>query len=164
MPNLKTDRANLFWLEDRQSTARAELDFAQRIGAAVYLSPTPDQLQVEAEERLGNSLTPEALRDFRVGFVIDIMIPGLLSLAALNRPDLTTNGGRNAGYIFVDQILRAKDSPFRECPVCLLSERQLDSQLKSDIAYTNQRGGPAILFVRKFSPDFSEFQAFIRSL
>jgi hypothetical protein len=167
MPKFVNDRPNLLWLEDRESTARAEIEYAKRHQFQVHLYADPREMMAVLGEEFGDPANPDRLSAYRIAFIIDLMLAGLLDLRTLGvEGNSETNGGMNAGYVFADRVLRREGSPFSKLPICLLSERTMDRNLAEDLEYLRKReGSGTIEFVKKFeSSSFLKFQVFLRSL
>jgi hypothetical protein len=165
------NKANLLWLEDRESTASKELGEAKRLGCQVQVRADPREIMGLLEEELGCDCDPKRLEELRIVFVIDVMIAGLNDLSSLGIKHSETHGGLNGGYVFVDRILRAETSPYRYRPVFFLSERQLTPDLKEDLQYLcdrTDRDGTRhgrVEYLRKFdSKELNRFKLFLESI
>jgi hypothetical protein len=163
------DRPNLIWLEDLESTAVVELGEAKRVGA-VHVRANPVEIVALLEEVLGATPEPEEIAKFRMAFIIDVMIAGLLDLSQLGVRQSETNGGLNGGYVFTDRVLRDANSHYRFLPVAFLSERELDKDLVEDLDYLRDRrdddGSPhgAIHYFQKGSKGLAQFKTFLNTL
>jgi hypothetical protein len=165
------DRANLLWLEDRDTTARTEIGEARKLGYEIHVRGQPIEIVALLTEELGLDCKPEQLDELRIAFVVDVMITGLFDLSSLGIPYSDTSGGLNGGYVFVDRYLRAKDSPYRQRPVCFLSERELTTDLEGDLdvlrnkADSNGKKHGSVEYIRKFnSAELERFQKFLGTL
>jgi len=148
-------------LEDREATITYFAKQARNAGCEPEIFGTPGELASYLEERFGDPPDSGKLARVRLGFIVDLMILGVVDLGAIGMPQVSTRGGVHAGYVFVDRFLRDARSDYRGFPVCFLTERPLTSDLDQDITALQNRNHGFLTIVNKYSEEdrgkFGEF-------
>ena len=117
------------------------------------------------DEEFGSKPNPDRLRTVRLGFVIDLMLLGVLDLALIGISDAPTRGGVRAGYVFVDRYLRDEKHGYASVPVCMLTERTPTPDLDEDIQRLKDRQQGPIMLANKYrQADPERFDQFVNSL
>lgn len=155
----------ILWLEDRVPTIAYFANRAKACGGTVELFGTPSELVSYLDEEFGPKPSPERLRAVRLGFVVDLMLLGVLDLASIGIYDAPTRGGVRAGYVFIDRYLRDDQYGYADVPVCMLTERTPTPDLEEDIQKLKDRKQGPIMLANKYrQADRECFDQFINSL
>ena len=153
----------LIWLEEREHTVSFEKNIAKRKGFDWKIAADPTSLIHWINQTFHNEI--DVINCSRLGFVIDLMIHGYDHFEDVNIFDAPTNAGIDAGLIFVDRYLRSNQGAlFFDIPICILTDREIDSDLEENVKYLREdRGGATIFLVRKLAPDnlFEEFLSYL---
>jgi hypothetical protein len=151
----------LFWVEDRPDTVNLQERVLKKAGIKYYMFGTP----VELMGVLDDVLQAISLDRIRIGFVIDLMLFGVNDLRSFNIDDAPTGNGIHAGYVFADRVLRSPSSRFLQKPICFLTERMLDQQLRDDVGKLEKRGGAHVDLMQKFKDEeLPKFQEFLKRI
>jgi hypothetical protein len=151
----------LFWVEDREDTVVSQRLIVRQSGIKHYIFGTPAELMSVLDETIQGK---DADR-LRIGFAIDLMLFGVVDLRSFDIDDAPTGNGVHAGYVFADRILRATSSRFLKKPICFLTERMLDQQLRDDVDRLGKRGGAAIDLVQKYKDaELDKFTEFLKRI
>jgi hypothetical protein len=148
----------LFWIEDRRDTVTTQISIVREAQLPYKMYGTPSELMAALED------VPQ-IKSLCKGFLIDVMLFGVADLRSIGIYDAPTRNGVHAGYVFVDRVLRAKQSEFADKPVCFLTERQLDTAFMQDVENLRTRGGGRIEVVQKYKDsELEKFRKFLAEL
>jgi hypothetical protein len=157
----------LFWLEDQASSAVPFITLARAAGCRPFVRATPEELVALLDSSFGSPVDPKKLATFRLGFVIDLRIYGVLDLRRVGIDNVPTRGGYDVGYKFVECYLLDPKHGYSNCPICFLTERDLTSELRSDIDSLGKNVQPQRKFIivnKKLNKDRDKFAEFLNSL
>jgi hypothetical protein len=150
----------IFWVEDRPDTVAVQTKDLTKANIKYYMFGTPSELVSTLDEVLEG----KDVDSLRIAFVIDIMLFGILDFRSLGIQDAPTRNGLHAGYVFADRFFRSKESRYLRKPICFLTEREVDSELKQDVEKLATKGGE-VSIVRKYVDDeLAKFRKFIGGL
>jgi hypothetical protein len=134
----------LFWIEDRPDTVLLQEEVLKNANVKYYMFGTP----VELMGVLDDVMPDTNLDRLRFAFIIDLMLFGVNDLRSFSIDDAPTGNGIHAGYVFADRVLRAHNSRYLQKPICFLTERMLDQQLKDDVHKLEQKSGLTSILCR----------------
>lgn len=146
----------IIWLEDRESTIRLLKKKLTNMGEIqLEILSSPGAYKAFLEEKY-----PEGLKGKRKPLLlIDIMLHGVRDLSSIGIKNAPTLNGKHAGYVFADRFLCSKESLWRGCQICFVTERDIDSDLLSDINRLKKKSGTSVEILAKYSDsDFQKFQ------
>jgi hypothetical protein len=150
----------IFWVEDRPDTVEVQVKDLKNANIQFYMFGTPSEL-VSA---LNDELEGKNVDNLRLAFVIDIMLFGVLDLRTLGILDAPTSNGLHAGYVFADRFFRSKESRYIKKPICFLTEREIDRELKQDVETLATKGGDVHIVRKYVDEELVKFRQFIKTL
>lgn len=143
----------ILWLEDRETTALSYISELDRSGLASHLVGTIQEFATFLEDGADiNDLV----------FVIDIMLPGVNDLNAINVSNAPTGSGNRAGQVLVDRFLRNRDSQYRMRPVLFLTERTIEPELREEVEALARSGAGPVAILQKYVDE--DLMAFVPKL
>jgi hypothetical protein len=95
-------------------------------------------------------------------FIIDIMLPGVNDLNAINVSNAPTGSGNRAGQVLVDRYLRSRESRFRMRPVLFLTERTIEPELREEVEALARDGAGPVAILQKYVDE--DLMAFVPKL
>jgi len=96
------------------------------------------------------------------GFVLDMHIPGIRTLAEINMPTVETSDGEAVGLAVAEKYLWRSSSRYRDVPVVLLTGYDMQARIRARINKLRSNGKDVVA-LRKGS-DLSLFEKFVARL
>jgi len=149
----------IIWLEDRESTIRLLRNRLTGMGnIKLEILSSPGAYKVFLEEQYPNGLDEKR----KPLLLIDIMLHGVRDLSSIGIKNAPTLNGKHAGYVFADRFLCAKNSPWKGCRICFVTERDIDQDLISDIEQLQSKTDAPVEILAKYDDnDFKKFQRIV---
>jgi hypothetical protein len=143
----------LFWLEDRKDLVIGSYEIvAKKLGFKRAMRQTFGELKQILDEK-----RPLIEHTY---FVLDVLLAGQRNLASIGLPDVDTGEGTTAGIKFAEHFLLSANSPYQKCPICFLTELEVDESIQERIR--SLRPEPPIFWIRKHRRDgVEEFERFL---
>jgi len=125
----------IVWVEDRPDTIATQKGFLESRGFEVKF--------VATSNRLADILKKE--KDRIVLIIMDVMLFGVQSLKAIGKPDISTEGGYEAGWVLAKVFLR---EDYKDIPLLIVSARPFNDECKDKI---EDLGGAWVEYIEKGS-------------
>ena len=117
----------ILWIEDNPATTSTQMEEARTLGFKVEVRYMPAAIQQVLETKPVH------------GIVVDIMLYGVNNLDNIKIAYSDTNGGKDAGWVLLEKLIWAKESPYRQIPTVILSARPYDDYQQSQLKGVCQR-------------------------
>jgi len=117
----------ILWIDDNQTTTSTQIEEAKRLGFKVEVRYMPTAIKQVLETKPVH------------GIVVDVMLYGVNNLESIGIAHSDTNGGKNAGWVLLEKLIWAKESPYRQIPTVILSARPYDDYQQSQLKGVCQR-------------------------
>jgi len=117
----------ILWIEDNPATTSTQMEEARTLGFKVEVRYMPAAIQQVLETKPVH------------GIVVDVMLYGVSNLESIRIAHSDTNGGKDAGWVLLEKLIWAKESPYRQIPTFILSARPYDDYQQSQLKGVCQR-------------------------
>lgn len=140
----------IIWLEDRVETIKTQVaTIRKRLDIEPLILPTPASVKIYLEEEFANG---DGARQAPI-FLIDLMLHGIMDLSDIGILNAPTLAGNHTGYVFADRFLLGRESQWKNCNICFVTERDIDEELEDDIDHLRNKNYNEIKIFRKYSDD-----------
>lgn len=146
--NSKQQDAFLLWVEDREASVAAELEYADSIS-----NLTVDV--VHGTTSLSNYLDRWEVEKFNlVGIVMDVQLLGFGNLGPFFEGRSVQIQPNDAGWILTEEVLRDSERPFINIPLLIFTVHSLYTDDENRLERLRNRGGASIDYAEKRSVAF----------